>query len=130
MVLPDIVMITKTCLKILLSFSAVAIVLIGWPGQETYSTPPAASATIAATATVVEPLGLVEAPEIDLHRQFLLYSPHRGRTQCQISFQGQEKLISFVSPDLSPTSVIPLPLFPALGPQSHECVVTITYTEN
>jgi hypothetical protein len=123
-------MITKTCLKILLSFSLAALVLLIWPGQETYSTPPAASATISATQTVIEPLGLIEGPDVDLHRQFLLYSPHRGRTQCRISYQGQDRLITFVGPDYSPTSMIPLPLFPDLSSLPGECVVTITYTEN
>ena len=123
-------MLTKNCLKILLSFSVAALVLVGWPDQETFSAPPAASATIAATATVVEPIGLVAAPDVELHRQFLLYSPHRGRTQCQVSYQGQEKLITLVAPDISPTSIIPLPLFPAQSSPSNDFVVTITYTEN
>ncbi|MFZ1682923.1 MAG: hypothetical protein WAU88_02225 [Candidatus Zixiibacteriota bacterium] len=123
-------MITKTCFKILLSFSAAAMVLVVWPGQESYCSPPSASATIAATATVVEPLGLIAQPDLDLHRLFLLYSPHNGRTQCQISYDGQEKLFSLKAPDHSPTSLVPLPLFPTRNSEPNEFVVTITYTEN
>jgi hypothetical protein len=130
LVLPDIVMTTKTCLKILLSFSLAAAILGVWPDQETLCSPPSASATIAATATVVEPLGLIAQPDLDLHRLFLLYSPHNGRTQCQISYHGQEKLFSFAAPDHSPTSLVPLPLFPVQNSAPNEFVVTITYTEN
>jgi hypothetical protein len=115
--------------KVLLSFSAFTALVCLWPVQEPCSAPSSAEATIQATATVIEPLGMVQQPNSDLHHQFLLYAPRLGHAQCQITYPGQPT-VSLVLSDRDPASYFDFPSVNSSRAASGDCLVTITYTEN
>ncbi len=124
-------------IKILLSFCLFGGTLCLLPSSESLGVPPSgASATISATATVVEPLGLVEHPTPDLHRQYLLYSPHASHTLCQVTWlpgtgsPNQSASRDLVSISDFPASIFSVPSRPMRDQSATGCLVTVIYTEN
>ena len=126
----------RTLLKINLSLLVTAIALCSFPTEESFSVPPAqSSATIAATATVIEPLGIVEQPNLSRHQQYLLYSPHHSHTIYQVSHldadcQGSNGAVCFVSESATVTSPIQSPWVQGPEIASGTYLVTIIYSEN
>jgi hypothetical protein len=124
-------------IKILLSFCLFGGTLCLLPSSESLGVPPSgASATISATATVVEPLGLIEHPTPDLHRQFLLYSPHASHTLCQVTWLPeagspiQSNRRDLVSISDFPASIFSVPSRPMREHSATGCLVTVICTEN
>ncbi len=126
----------RNLFKIILSFSVMAVVLCSLPTEESLSVPPSqTSATIAATATVIEPLGLVEQPSINQHQQFLLYSPHHSHTICQVSCldaYGHPKVstVSFSSELPTVRAQFQAPALSSSESVGGAYLVTVIYSEN
>jgi hypothetical protein len=126
----------RNTIKILVSFCLFGIALSAFPTSETLSSPPVtAAASISATATVIEPLGLISTPDAGQALPFLFYSPHHSRSFCEITYCSgpdfhADSIRTFLSSSDYPAHVIEIPRSGASSIESTGCIVTVIPTEN